>query len=130
AAVQWALTEVAVWRRAAQDGIARDLLGWSSARSVLWSFSLPALAQGIMVSPVTWAATAILVNRPGGYFEMGALSAANQWYGAVMFLPGALGGAVLPVLSERIGAADPAGARKVLRGAVALNAAVVVPIVA
>jgi O-antigen/teichoic acid export membrane protein len=81
-----------------------------------------------MVSPVTWAANAILVNRPGGYLEMGALSAANQWFGAVMFLPAALGGAVLPVLSERLGEGDTGGARKVLRAAVAMNAAVVLPI--
>jgi O-antigen/teichoic acid export membrane protein len=129
AAVQWALTELAVRRRAAADGIVQDLRGWTREGAVLWRFSLPALAQGIMVSPVTWAATAILVNQPHGYLEMGALSAANQWYGAVMFLPTALGGAVLPVLSERIGQADPAGARRVLKAAVALNAAVVVPVV-
>jgi O-antigen/teichoic acid export membrane protein len=60
---------------------------------------------------------------------MGALSAANQWYGAVMFLPAALGGALLPVLSERIGQADRPGARAVLRTAVGMNAAAVLPIV-
>ena len=129
AAVQWLLTEVAVRQRAAEDRIAMDLRGFWRERSILWTFSLPALAQGIMVSPVSWAASAILVNQPGGYPEMGAYSAANQWYGAVLFLPAALGGAVLPVLSERIGQADQTGARKVLRAAVVMNAAVVAPIV-
>ena len=128
AAVQWLLTRVAVRRRAAEDRIAVDLRGFWQERSVLWKFSLPALAQGVMVSPVSWAATAILVNQPGGYPEMGAYSAANQWYAAVLFLPAALGAAVLPVLSERIGQ-DQAGARNVLRAAVALNAAVAAPIV-
>ena len=128
-AVQWALTELAVRSRAAEEGIAIRLRGFWAERSVFWRFSLPALAQGIMVSPVTWAASAILVNQPGGYLEMGAFSAANQWYGAVMFLPAALGGALLPVLSERIGQSDRAGARKVLRTAVAVNAAAVIPIV-
>lgn len=128
-AVQWVLTGVAVRRRAAEARIAVDLRGVWQEHSILWTFSLPALAQGIMVSPVTWAATAILVNQPGGFLEMGAYSAANQWYAAVLFLPTALGAAVLPVLTERIGQTDQAGARKVLRVAVGMNAAVVVPIV-
>ena len=129
AAVQWLLTCVAVRRRAAEERIAVDLRGVWQEQSILWTFSLPALAQGIMVSPVTWAATAILVNQPGGFLEMGAYSAANQWYAAVLFLPTALGAAVLPVLSERIGQADQAGARNVLRMAVVMNAVVVAPIV-
>jgi O-antigen/teichoic acid export membrane protein len=129
AAVQWLLTGVAVRQRAAEDRIAVDLRGFWQEQSILWTFSLPALVQGIMVSPVTWAATAMLVNQPGGYLEMGAYSAANQWYSAVLFLPAALGAAVLPVLSERIGQADQAGARNVLRAAVAMNAIVVAPIV-
>jgi len=128
AAVQWALTHFAVRKRARQAEIFIRLRGFWEERAVLWRFALPALAQGIMVSPVTWAATAMLVNQPGGYLENGALSAANQWYGAVLFLPGALGGAVLPVLSERLGQGDRDGAGRVLRASVALNAAVVVPI--
>jgi O-antigen/teichoic acid export membrane protein len=128
AAVQWLFTDVAVRQRAAEDRIAVNLRGFWQERSVLWKFSLPALAQGVMVSPVTWVASAILVNQPGGYPEMGIYSAANQLYAAVLFLPVALGGAVLPVLTERIGQADHAGARQVLRVVVAMNAAVVAPI--
>src|SRR6185295_6308373 len=87
AAVQWALTHFAVRKRARQAEIFIRLRGFWEERAVLWRFALPALAQGIMVSPVTWAATAMLVNQPGGYLENGALSAANQWYGAVLFPP-------------------------------------------
>ena len=31
-----------------------------------------------MMTPITWAATAILVNQQDGYLEMGALSAAKN----------------------------------------------------
>lgn len=130
AAVQWALTELAVRGRARREGIPTGLAGWWKEQRVLWTYSLPAVAQGIMVTPVTWAASAILVNQPGGYLEMGTLNAANQWYGAILFLPSALGGAVLPVLSERLGQGDAAGANKVLRAAVLLNAAAVAPLIA
>lgn len=130
AAVQWALTHVALRAHARDHGIRIGLAGWSQERRILWTYSLPALVQGVMVTPVTWAASAILVNRPGGYPEMGVLNAANQWYGAVLFLPSALGGAILPVLSERVGQGDAPGARKVLWAAMAMNTAVMIPIVA
>lgn len=130
AALQWALTHVAVRLLARRDRVPVSLTGWWREQRVLWTFSLPALAQGVMVAPVSWAAAAILVNQPGGYPEMGVFSAANHWYAAVLFLPNALCGPVLPVLSERVGRGDGPGVRTVLRAAVAMNAAAVVPIVA
>ncbi len=130
AAVQWVLTHAAVRTHARRHGIPIGVRGWSQEQRVLWTFSLPALAQGLMVGPVNWGAAAILVNQPGGYPEMGALSATNQWYGAVLFLPTALGGAILPVLSERVGQGDAPGVRKVLRTAMTVNLVAVAPIVA
>ncbi len=130
AAVQWGLAHFAVRAEARAHGITIGVGGWWREQRVLWSFSLPAIALGVMVAPVNWAAAAILVNQPRGYPEMGVLSVANQWFGAVMFLPTALGGAVLPVLLERVGQGDRRGARKVLGAAIAMNTAVVVPIVA
>jgi O-antigen/teichoic acid export membrane protein len=130
AAVQWALTHAAVRRHARGYGIPIGVRGAWQEQRVLWTFALPALAQGVMVAPVSWAAAAILVNQPGGYAEMGAFSATNQWYAAVLFLPAALGSALLPVLSERVGQGDAAGARKVLRSAMLVNLAAVAPVVA
>lgn len=127
--LQWLLTHFAVRRHAAEYGIRIAIAGWWRERSVLWTFSLPAVAAGVMVGPVGWATNAILVNQPHGYTEMGILNAANQWFGAVLFLPTAFAGALVPVLSERIGHGDSQGAKRVLRGALLLNAMVVVPIV-
>jgi len=130
AVVQWALTHVALRAHVQRHGIPTGLGGWRRELRVLWTYSLPALVQGVMVTPVNWAAAAILVKQPLGYAEMGVLNAANQWYGAVLFLPSAVGGAILPVLSERVGQGDTLGARKVLRAAIAIDAAVVAPIIA
>lgn len=129
AAVQWALTSFALRRVLREHGVRVPLGEWRSEQRILWTFSLPALAQGVMVGPVNWAAAAILVNRPHGYPEMGAFSAANQWFAAVLFLPTALCGPVLPVLSERVSSGDAAGVRKVLVAAVGMSAAVAAPIV-
>jgi O-antigen/teichoic acid export membrane protein len=96
---------------------------------VLWRFSLPALVSGALVGPVYWICNAMLVNRTDGYAQMGLFNAANQWFGALLFLPGALGQAALPVLSERLVDNDTAQSRRVLRFYIKLNGAVVLPLV-
>jgi O-antigen/teichoic acid export membrane protein len=75
---------------------------------ILWKFALPAMASGLMIAPVTWITNIILINRPGGYGELGLFNAANQWRMVVVFLPGLLAAAMLPVLSETHGREDKA----------------------
>lgn len=102
--------------------------GASREWSVLWRFSLPALAGNLLVGPVYWLCNAMLVNRPNGYAQMGLFNAANQWFSALLFLPGVLGQAALPVLSERLGENDGLRAGKVLGFYIKLNAAAVTPL--
>ena len=94
---------------------------------VLWKFSVPAVLGGLMVAPVNWLCSAFLVNRPHGYTEMGIYNAASQWYGALLFLPTALGGALLPMLTERLGDRDVKSSSSLLSIMVRLNAVIVFP---
>jgi O-antigen/teichoic acid export membrane protein len=96
---------------------------------VLWSFSVPALLCGLMVGPLNWLCNTVLINRPGGYAEMGLFNAANQWFGALLFLPGILGQAALPVLSDCLGQNDTEKSARVLGFYIKLNAMIVVPLV-
>jgi O-antigen/teichoic acid export membrane protein len=73
---------------------------------VLWKFAFPAMTSGLMMAPVTWITNIILVNQPDGYGELGLFNAANQWRMVVIFLPGLLTAAMLPVLSETHGRED------------------------
>lgn len=87
---------------------------WREAWSewpVLLNFSLPSFLTSILFGPVVWICNAMLANQPNGYAELGIYNAANQWYSFVLFIPGILSTAVLPVMAERIGAND-AGANK------------------
>jgi O-antigen/teichoic acid export membrane protein len=97
--------------------------------AILWKFSLPALVSSVFVGPVYWLANTMVVNSAGGYAEMGVFNAANQWFGALLFLPGILGQATLPVLSERLGQNDQDRSKKVLGFYMKLNAAVVLPLI-
>jgi O-antigen/teichoic acid export membrane protein len=126
-AVNWLVNHWVLRREASRYGIA---YGWRNCRQewpVLWSFGLPAALSSMAVGPVDWACNALLVNRPNGYQEMGIYSAASQWYTMLLFLPGILGGVVLPVLSERLGCHDLALSAKTLRLAIKLNALFVLP---
>lgn len=71
--------------------------------TVLWKFALPATLSGLVVAPVTWLTNLILVNREGGYGELGLFNAAMQWRAIIVFLPGILASVMLPVLSDTHG---------------------------
>lgn len=101
-----------------------EYAGCWAERSVLTSFSLPAVLAGIMVSPVTWACSAILVNEPNGYAEMGIFSAANSWQKVILFLPGCLSVMALPMLSELYGKNDRRTYLKALWYNILLNSGV------
>jgi O-antigen/teichoic acid export membrane protein len=110
-------------------GVPLVLKGSNREWNILWRFSLPALLSGVMVGPVYWLCNTVLVNQPGGYGQMGLFNAANQWFGALLFLPGILGQAALPVLSERLGENDALRSTKVLSFYIKLNAVTVIPLV-
>jgi hypothetical protein len=88
---EWALKHAAVRREARRAQMPIEYRESRRELPVLWKFSLPALLSGALVAPVYWICSAILVNRPNGYAEMGVFNAANQWYGALLFLPVTLG---------------------------------------
>jgi len=96
---------------------------------VLWDFSLPSLIESMMVVPVNWACSALLVNQEGGYAEMGVFSAANQWFGALLFLPSSVGQTVLPLLSEKFGLSDTKSSVKILSFSMMINALLLIPAV-
>jgi O-antigen/teichoic acid export membrane protein len=93
---------------------------------VMWRFSLPALLGSLLVSPVNWICSTMLVNTPGGYREVGIFNVANQWYNLILFVPLALAGGMLPVLSDRFGNDDLHSSRTVLRLMLKLNGAIAV----
>ncbi len=127
-AVSCIVSNRAIRAESRRAGVKATLRGCMSEWKVLWSFSLPATLSGVLVGPVNWVCNTMLVNRAGGYAEMGLFNAANQWFGALMFLPGILGQALLPMLSERLGQNDHVRAGKILWMSIRINSVVVFPL--
>jgi len=127
--VNWLLNHLALRKEARRYGVPFTLRGCGSEWPILWRFSLPTALTFALPGPVNWLGAALLVNRPGGYGEMGIYSAANQWFAMLLFLPGLLGQVVLPILSERFGQKDIRQAMKIMFLAMKVNLLIVVPLI-
>jgi O-antigen/teichoic acid export membrane protein len=104
---------------------------WREAWSewpVLLNFSLPAFLTSILFGPIVWICNAMLANQPNGYAELGIYNAANQWYSFVLFIPGVLFTAVLPVMAERHGANDWATNERIMIKLTQITLVFVVPL--
>lgn len=96
------LNHLALRREAARFRISFGLAGILAEFRLLWDFSLPTVFSNSTGWIANWVCTAMLVNQPQGYSEMAIVSVGNQWRAALMFLPGLLTNALLPMLtSER-----------------------------
>jgi len=90
-------------------------------RRLMWKFALPALLSGVFVGPVYWAASAMVVNTPGGFGELGVFNAANQWRSLILFVLNAVGAVALPVLANLYGNNDSRRYAAALKANLALN---------
>ncbi|MBU0608060.1 MAG: oligosaccharide flippase family protein [Armatimonadetes bacterium] len=98
------LNRVAIRRQCLRHGVPLGGRGFWQERGVLVSFSLPALLSGVVCGPAVWACNALLVNQPGGYGQMGILSACDQVKMLAAFIPASVMQCLLPVLSGQFGA--------------------------
>lgn len=127
-AVNWLLNHLALRKEAAAAGIPLLFAKCWEERTVLWSFSVPVVLNGLMVAPVSWICLKMLADRPGGYGEIGLYTSAIQWQTALGFLPALLAQVLLPMLSDSHSNEDPAVARQALmRGLLVFMAVILLP---
>lgn len=115
------MNHMALRGEAFSAGITVQWVSFTQEWRVLRDFSVPTVLAGAVVAPATWVCSAILVNQPNGYVEMGIFNAANQWYGAILFLPTYLGAIVLPVLASVEGKDKRTRYTRILRYNILLN---------
>ena len=102
-------------------------LWWEKA--ILWRFALPATLAGLVVGPVNWLCSTLLVSQPNGYAEMGILNATTHWFLAIAFLPGILGQTVGPLMAEQFGAGSSEGRARLLALSLKANLITSTPLV-
>jgi O-antigen/teichoic acid export membrane protein len=128
--LNWLLNHIALSKEARRYRIPITLKDCKCSEwAVLWRFSFPAALSGALVGPINWACSALLVNRPNGYNEMGIYSAANQWYAVLMFVPIMLSRVVLPVFSNQFGQKNTKQPIKTLILSIKSNLLIVSPLI-
>ncbi len=113
---------------ARESSIAVGLPKWTWSYPGFSQFGLPAALSSLLVIPVEWLISVILVNRPHGYLEMGLYSASWQWVSPLLLAPAIVAQTILPIFGERHAAGDRRAPLKILAAAAALNAAVILPL--
>jgi O-antigen/teichoic acid export membrane protein len=123
------LAHVALWREARATSLDVSTLRWELASDMI-RFALPAFLAGIVATPATWGCAALLNQLPQGASELGAFNAANQWFGALLLVPGLVSQVALPSLTRHIAAGSTTAARAILARSVIANAIVGVTLAA
>jgi O-antigen/teichoic acid export membrane protein len=127
--VNCVVSHLVLRREAAAAGVPLSAKLQPGQWGVLWRFSLPSVLCNIIFGPVNWACSALLVNRPHGYAEMGVFNVTLSWFNAVSFLPSVLGQVILPLLSSQAGQPGGGGQKRIVALAIKANAFAVLPVV-
>jgi len=112
ACLQCVVTAYYVHTMCHRNGIRTVYLSSEHEFGVITGFSLPSFLGSIVALPITWIASAVLVNQLNGYKYMGLFNAATHWRGVVVFLPTGLAQVGLPVLANFFGIRDKRAYRK------------------
>jgi O-antigen/teichoic acid export membrane protein len=114
-AATWALNHVTLRYVCAHRGIAWTWRTCWSEAHLIYRTSLPALLSSLIGTPVMWLCSYWVVQQASGYQHLGIYSAADRFRLLLLFVPSAIAGSVLPILSNFRGRGDGAGFRKLIR---------------
>jgi O-antigen/teichoic acid export membrane protein len=123
------ISQMAISGEARRLGVPLEYSTCHREWTALTGFSIPTIFGSMGQGVATWMCYSMLVNRPNGYGQMGLFNATNQWFAAIMFVPGLLGRVTLPALSESFAVGGRRGARSFLALTFKFNTAVMVPLV-
>ena len=127
-AVNCLFSHLALRREAAAAGVPLSAKLQPEQWGVLWRFSLPSVLINVIYGPVNWACSALLVNQPHGYAEMGVFNVTMSWFNAVSFLPGILSQVILPLLISQAAGAEAGGQKKIVALGIKANVIAVIPV--
>lgn len=100
--LNWLLNHLALRQEAAQASVPFNISACLREYPILFAFSFPAFLSSAMVGPVRWGVSALLVNQPNGYGEMGIFNAAYSFQQFLLFLAMTLGHPLLPMITNEL----------------------------
>lgn len=109
------LNGLELWGQCRRFAILPSMKGLKAETEILFHFSLPSYLSGLVVAPVVWIGSALLVRAPEGLAQMGLFTAADRYRYILIFVPLAVSRIAVPALSRLHAAGDAAGYRQTLR---------------
>ena len=91
--------------------------------AIFLKFSLPAILSGLVTIPILWWSKTQLIQQTN-FTEMAIYDVAEQWYNILIFIPAALGGIILPILSNTLVEGTKAQYNKLIKINLAVNAGI------
>lgn len=98
--VGYLVTRLTLGAELARAGVNPGWTGWRIELPSLTRFALPAMLAGGVVLPANWLVTAMLMHQTTGEDEMGVYNAAHQIRLMILYVPGLVATAGLPVLTH------------------------------
>lgn len=123
AAVLWTLYHFALRKQCRKHGIAVSCRGAWRERAVLFHFSLPSAACGIVAAFAVWFGNTTVVGTRG-YAELAVFSAVYNLRPIVLFVPALVGRVTLPLLNSLLADGQGRAYRRTLRASVVFNGAI------
>jgi|GEM_PF-6685165 len=78
--------------------------GWryfdTAHMSLIIKFGIPAFVSGLVVSQSQWYANLKVANAANGLADLAGLNISLQWYAIILFIPGAVSNAMLPIMAR------------------------------
>ncbi len=125
ACLLWTMYHFALHRQCRKHGIRIDYKGALQECGVLWRFSVPGAACGIVASLAIWWCNAYLVQTRG-FAELAVFAAANTMRSMVLFVPAMVARVTSPLLNSLRSDGRLFTYRRTFLGAVVLNASVAI----
>jgi O-antigen/teichoic acid export membrane protein len=95
---------------------------------IFLSYSLPSLLVGLLVFPTNWFVMTLLAKSEGGYHDLGAFNAANQWFNVLIFIPYILVSTFLPVFSNLLAEHKFSAVNRIIKNAVLIILIIFIPL--
>ncbi len=94
-----AAAQAVLHRAARANGVPIQYLHFQGELPLLWKLSIPAFLSGAVTYPVNWIVRAVVVQQPGGYYDLGLLTGALRIQDVIAYAGQTLGAALLPMLA-------------------------------
>jgi O-antigen/teichoic acid export membrane protein len=113
--IQWLVLAHFLRKECARKGVRISHRRIWQERKIIGTFAVPAALNGLMTTPATWLAQAVLARQPDGLVQMGIYTSAQNLTSIVRLCPNVVDNVSIAVLNNHKGQQDGVEYRRAFR---------------